>query len=338
MTTSLKNDGEYDTLRREAANVLVNAIADLMSSSGRQPTASEVRIKLRDLTHDGFDPKRLGFVRFRDFLDYAERYGTITLDRGRPGDISVGLANFEPAQTAASRTMRRDLWHAFLKWSNDFRFYDRTTDSIKNVPREVAPLEPVHFAQLRTAVNDEPERYVAITPIDRDTQIGWMHTFADEVPDAEVKRALLVALGSTNAAGEFVTALKSYPTELRRWYDYLTKHVQKTIESWLSQSELEVDIWKQNEVESPQLTEGQSSTDAEALTAEAAKTNLRSWLRHGRVEGAWSTRPTASRTTDVRLEVKSVEQLRQVLHSAIDRMPADQLRLLSIPLGYLIDL
>lgn len=339
MTTSMTNDDQYSDLRREAVDVLIQALIYLLSAAGRQPTASELRIRLREITRDGFDTKRLGFTRFRDFLDYAEQGGNITLDRDRPGDIAVGLKNFDPGLTSSTRRMRRDLWSSFLRWGHDeVRYYDRTTDSVKSVPTNVAPLEPDPLTQLRHAVRENAEQYVAIPPIERETQIGWMRDFAQDVPDIEVKGALSVALASTNSAGEFVTALKNYPTELRRWYDSLAKHVEQAIDCWLSENELQIDIWNEKQLASDKPAELPQSLVLGAEKLSGSRNDVSSFQR--RV--LWSlpdtfTRSNTTNESDPRLEVKSVEHLRKILHSAIDRMPAEQLRQISIPLGYLIN-
>lgn len=323
MSTSPISEDTNEVLRNEYVQDLREAVKFFLLQ-GRVPTASQVRSRLGHITAGRFDPKQIGFSRFRDFLDFAEAAESITVDHARVGDVTVSLPGIEHASSASSsRAIRKDLWGAFLGWENkDVRYYDRIDDCIRNVPNEIAPLESEELAQIRNALQENPDQYVAVTPVDRDTQISWMQRFAQDVPDREVKNALLIALASVNAAGEFITVLKNYPTELRRWYSYLATHVDKSITDWMAANNLQIDPWVENSGRVGPPTESTARVSAE-----------------GRLLGGEKTaRGTHRFDADARIQIPSVEDLRSILHAAIDRMSVEQLQQLPIPVGHLFNL
>src|ERR1700722_2680160 len=79
-----------DGLRNEHIQDLREAVKFFLLQ-GRVPTASQVRSRLGHITAGRFDPKDIGFSRFRDFLDFAESAGSITVDHARVGDVTVSL-------------------------------------------------------------------------------------------------------------------------------------------------------------------------------------------------------------------------------------------------------
>jgi hypothetical protein len=337
--SSAQHDAGQD-LRQQAVDALVQAIRSLISAE-REPTASRVRVQLRHVTRGGFDLERLGFTRFREFLEYAESVGSITIDHARQGDLAVGLPISESDRKSSSaRPMRRDLWNAFVKWGGeDDRYYSRAEDAVWNIPPRPVPLEPADLAAARERVRQHPEDYVEIVPIARETQISWMQTFAEEFPEAAVKRELVDALASTNPPGAFVAVLKRCPpTELRRWYDYLASQVEQVVTTWMTDNNLEFELRREGDSR-PALSRAlaaTSETETE-LTASSPNRFRISW--GGPRQGAiFPPRYTFGlEASDAKLRVQSSEQLRSLIHSAIDRMPVEQLRQLAIPLGYLID-
>src|SRR4051812_39505103 len=97
--------------RTQAFNVLTQAVRE-STRPGHVPRASQVRLTMKRLTYDGFDPTALGFGRFRDFLVAAQSAGIVSL-RDRPGDIEVLLANHEePTPETGHTRVRRAIWRA----------------------------------------------------------------------------------------------------------------------------------------------------------------------------------------------------------------------------------
>ena len=74
-----------DELKSQAFSVLVDAVREL-GEAGTVPTASQVRLAMKRRTYGGFDPGKLGYKRFRDFLSEAASENLIDLDEDRPGD------------------------------------------------------------------------------------------------------------------------------------------------------------------------------------------------------------------------------------------------------------
>ncbi|MGH3349763.1 MAG: hypothetical protein ACRDPS_03780, partial [Nocardioides sp.] len=116
---------DTSTMTSDAFVVLERAVSHERSVHGRWPTASRVRIVMKELTYDGFAPARLGFKRFRDFLQAAEAAGAIALDSSNAGDILVALpGETEPAARATRHArIRKDLWSALLDWTRGVDYY-----------------------------------------------------------------------------------------------------------------------------------------------------------------------------------------------------------------------
>jgi len=105
-----------EQLKTEAFGVLAKAVEGLTTASARNPTASEVRLEMKRRTHGGFDPKLVGFKRFREFLTAAADAGFVTLDTTRLGDVAVGRAEDSTVSSAHENFVRPDLWRAFIDW------------------------------------------------------------------------------------------------------------------------------------------------------------------------------------------------------------------------------
>ncbi|MFF8647306.1 UPF0158 family protein [Streptomyces griseoluteus] len=316
-----------------AFNVLADAIASLSQAGASSATGSAVRLEMGRRTYGGFDPKRVGYKRFRDFLDDAEARGYVEIDRDRPGDVSVAIPGATAGASSTAR-MRPDLWKAFSDWNpRTSRFYVLNEDRVVTLPTEPAPLEPTRYAEVRTKISDNPSDFVEIKPISRQQQLDWMRDFALLVTDPEVSRVLTEALKSEHPARYFVVVLRSFPNLLNRWHNTLRERVNTEALKWRD-SDSRLTSVQINQV--PPSAEPAASQQPEEAAAPVKASNRRvaeSPLKHTHDRDVVQFF-TGQASKSV---VYSGATLRQRLHEAIERMPESELRKICIPVGYLFE-
>ncbi|WP_410537392.1 UPF0158 family protein [Streptomyces sp. KL2] len=318
-----------------AFNVLADAIASLSQAGPSPVTGSAVRLEMGRRTYGGFDPKRVGYKRFRDFLDDAEARGYVEIDRDRPGDVSVAIPG---AATEAGSTarMRSDLWKAFADWNpRTSRFYALDEDRVVTLPTEPAPLEPTRYAELRTKISENPSGFIEIKPISRQQQLDWMRDFALLVTDPEVSRVLTEALKSEHPARYFVVVLRSFPNLLNRWHNTLRERVYREALKWRdSDSRLTSVQINQFPLSAQQAVSQKPEEEEVAAAAKASNrrvTEIPQKHTHDRDVVQFFT-GQASKSA-----AYAGATLRQRLHEAIERMPESELRKICIPVGYLFE-
>ncbi|WP_299928974.1 UPF0158 family protein [uncultured Nocardioides sp.] len=316
----------------DALKVLETAVAS-RTVGDRAPTASEVRIAMKQLTYDGFDPKALGFQRFRDFLALAEAEGLVTLHTDRPGDLLVSVRG-GAARPKGHVRVRRDLWRAVLDWAPDVDHYlDLEQDRVLTLPTKPVPLEPVKFSQVRGRVDEGDPTLVLVPAVPIRTQIGWMERFATALDDEQLRSLLVGALHGDKPAKLFSTVLRNEPAAQDRWQQSLATNVLAHLQKWKDDDPGLADVRI--------VTEG--SPPASAKAHETAATAAAAAPARALVDAAGSIiltmqshRSPSSRSRR-RSGSEAEEQLRNLLHQAIDRMPEEELRVLRIPVGYLLE-
>ncbi|UWE13065.1 UPF0158 family protein [Actinacidiphila bryophytorum] len=319
--------------RIAAFDVLIEAIASLSQAGSLPVTGSAVRLEMGRLTYGGFDPKRVGYKRFRDFLDDAEGRGHVEIDRDRPGDVAVAIPGSSPEAGFTSR-MRSDLWKAFSDWNpRTSRFYDLNEDRVVTLPTEPAPLEPTRYTEIRKRISENSSGFVEIKSISRQKQLDWMRDFALLVTDPEVSRVLTEALKSDHPARYFVVVLRSFPSLLNRWHNTLRERVYAEVLKWRdSDSRLAtVQIDQMDSSASPPPT--QLREEPVGLAGTAGRRVVEGTQKHAHDLDV--VQFFASQTPGKVAQSRS--PLRQRLHEAIERMPESELRKISIPVGYLFE-
>jgi Uncharacterised protein family (UPF0158) len=323
------------SLKVDALKVLANAVSTLYAEGGRPPTASEVRLEMKRQTYGGFDPKIIGFKRFRDFLSMAATEGHIRLDASRRGDLAVLLPGEKDRTTDWTQYIRPDLWRAFVDWDpRMLRFYDKEAGKAVMLPKEPAPFEPERFRKLRGQLSEDSGRFLEIRPVEMTMQLAWMREYAEKVADNSLRPLLLSALDQSKPLKFFVDVLRTAPTALRSWHRYLGIRVRAEVERWRDEVGAHdlIDIDRRSEdskasLPSPIRTQLQ---DAEQMAAENIRRLLASRMRARNADSA------APQPSNDGIKGNGAE-LRSRLHAAIDRMPYSELRMLRIPVGYLFE-
>lgn len=316
-----------------AFDVLADAVASLAQAGASPVTGSAVRLEMGRRTYGGFDPKRVGYKRFRDFLDDAEARGYVAIDRDRAGDVSVTMPGAS-AEAGSTARMRSDLWKAFADWNpRTSRFYALNEDRVVTLPTEPAPLEPPRYAELRTKISENPTVFVEIKPLSRQQQLDWMRDFSLLVTDPEVSRVLGEALKSEHPARYFVVVLRSFPNLLNRWHNTLRERVYAEALKWRDSDSRLATVQIDHVIASaqPPVSRQREESVAAAEAANRRVAEIPQKHTHDR-DVVHFFAGQASKSV-----VYSASTLRQRLHEAIDRMPESELRKICIPVGYLFE-
>jgi len=327
----------------EAFQLLADVVAQ--NSDGRDLTASQARLQMRRKSYGGFNLKDLGFARFRDFLSEAAKEGYVVVDDTRPGDYTLSLPAQPSGRAGQTARIRPDLWRAFLDWSHDLqRVYDIERDQATMLPVEPAPLEPQKFRELRQRIKANPGVFVTIEPIDMQTQLGWMREFAEKVSDSRIKSLLKSALASEKPAKLFSAVLREIPDEQINWRNTLRVHARSFIEEWRdaipTAQPIRIDTDREMAARDESSTDNARSavhtrgdvgdllslvTDLAIATTKTARTS-----QYTSPAGSSALPQTRKNTADL-------NSLRALLHAAIDRMSLEELKDISVPIGYLFE-
>ncbi|BCJ45028.1 hypothetical protein GCM10010168_83980 [Actinoplanes ianthinogenes] len=321
----------------QAFEVLADSLEGLISSTGRYPTASEVRLEMKRRTYGGFDPKGMGYKRFRDFLEDAQSHGVVKLDPSRAGDIAVFPSHVYSATIDHAPSIRRDVWKAFVDWTPDrLRFFDLTSDRALSIPSRPAPLEPKNFQDVRVRRATHPEEFIDITPIDVQQQIAWMREWSSKIPDPQVQVLLQASLDADKPVKAFNAILRGLPENFSAgWKREFQEDVRQKIINWQSSDPRasKIAIYRKEQEDAPKPNAEVSIMNPEARPKIQVKSNQ---VLTNSVQGIFAERilMTTERPSS---NVSQLAVLRSRLHSAIDRMPLEEIRKISIPVGYLFE-
>lgn len=322
----------------EAFTVLRETLFDL-EPLGRPATGSEVRLGLKRRTYGGFDPRPLGFKRFREFLNAARDAGHIEIDDGRKGDVAVRLPGAIYADSADSdghRRIRSDLWRAVSDWSHkSTHVAELSRDRVVSFPPLPVPLEPSEFADLRRRRQQNDPDLVEVPPVPQPAQVEWMKAFAEEAGLAVLSDTLTMA----NPTAEFMAKIRA-DTDLRRaWGQVLSQKVRRYVLDWTSREPGAAAFNPFVTADTTTDSDNQEPKNAPlAPSSPLFKTSVH-WVQRdpdlSQVVRTWQDRVRLSPSIKHRTGKHS--ELRQLLHNAIDRMPEAELRKINIPVGYLLD-
>lgn len=287
--------GAFERLRDEVAK---------LNHGSRVPTAAGLKSSLQR-NYPDFDERVLGYKRFIEFLEEAQAHGYVSVLRdsfGHPRIYPTGAATAiakvaisEPDTVAmGSHRLRSDVWRAVIDWEENYtRAWDRRVGRAFMYPADDGSTPPW---------TKQPGRFVQITPISQETQIGWMKEFAEFQIDS-ARDELVVSLGVGAPRGQFKQLLAKYQLDAA-WSRALQAHAARFVQGW-------------------------ASSNAVAIKN----------LFDHRSQGAQKDSTEAQRTTTTGLAVPNMlrqDTLREQLHGVIDRMSPEDLASLRIPARYLI--
>lgn len=301
---SMPNPDEAHALA-ETLDLLRASVRELIARD-RRTTAAAVSLEMRKRSNNTFSPASAGFTKFRDLLYFAEQVGAVTLQPppNAGGDVEVFPASAATDSSATvstqqPRTVRRDLWQAFVDWSPKWqRAFDTQTNKVIRIP--VDSDEGSESAGPLPWEKD-PVRYRRIVPSTQEDQIRWIDAFIDQLAPGEERDLLTATLDHNRPIAAFAATISDLPDYQKAWRQTLSRNVTTRITEWVLEQQLTIDIYHQ-----PRPV---SSSRPETIS------------------GPRQTSDTQSQPAN--------ELRRQVLE-AVARMPLSELLRLPIPVEYLL--
>jgi hypothetical protein len=278
------NPSPVEVGKAEAFEVLKAEVANL-NQGGRVPTAAGLKSSLQR-KNSSFDERALGYKRFIEFLEDAEAKGYVSVLRdplNHPRIYPAGEATAK-AKAAISESdavamgtlrLRSDVWRSVIDWEQNYTPWEK-----------------------------QPNRFVQMTQISQEQQIGWMKEFAEAQLD-NAREELVAALAPGAPRGKFRLTLAKNSLDAA-WSRSLQAHAARFVQDWAAA----------NSVSIKHLFD-QRSPDPEPAMASASTTE--------------TSEPAITGT-----DAGQTTRLRAELHRVIDRMSLEELASLRIPAGYLI--
>ncbi|MFS4504927.1 UPF0158 family protein [Clavibacter sp. Sh2141] len=206
----------------EIFSALSVALSDL-ETSGARPMAAGVSARMRTLD-PSFSLDRTPYKTFRRLLLAAEATGLVkTIDRPDNSDVEVWLSssNATPAESPEApptlRHLNDDLWKAMMDWSPTARYVFN---------RKTCRTSKTDAALFESTDNIEVDR------ITKESQLVWMHSFAQEQEEGASRQHLTQALQSSEPVQSFGAAIKLSPSVARKWKRYLQTQVLQWASRW----------------------------------------------------------------------------------------------------------
>jgi hypothetical protein len=316
-----------------ALRLLRDVVADL-THDNYVPTAAAVKSEMLKRS-DNFDEGSLGFKRFVLFLESAVESGQVGLIRDARNHPRVFPSAIAPDKVQAAidlpselsrgdRKLRREVWRAFVNWqpAGYWRGWDREERQIFMAPPSPSALAPWQ---------QDPERYVEISTVTLAMQLEWMHEFATEHP-SPAREALLESLAPDVKDGSFKQALTSQGLATA-WADALRARVGKHVGTWAQERAIRISLLVErpaNTQPAPIATSRGDDATLRPAPLQSDRTEANSLHTAGSDELA-----SADRFLSVEDEA---ERLRVRLRAVLDHMDLDQLRAISIPAAFLLEL
>ncbi len=297
-----------DQLREDAYRTLLESVKQL-SVASRVTVAAAVKPRMKRLDPNFDEKLMLGFPSFKSFLDSARARGLIDLRPTPGGDLMILLpqpkaATSQSPTESSRRRIRSDLWTAFVDWSQGYlRLYDRDTSKAHVISHAPTALDPDVW--IRQQLQITPDRFIAIEPIGRDVQDGWMREFTEGLDNAPGARQLLAeALGSPARFQAFVQTIHTLGLT-HSWHSWRLSKVGTHIDEWAARNNVMIDAFETPAPlrAAPSLSEGLTSIQATAQVG----------------EGEFD-----------------LETVRTTMHRAIDKMGLADLLRLPIPAEHLL--
>lgn len=296
--------GDTLRLRREALTLLVRAVEDLKDEDGQDPTASQVRLRMGELSYGGFSLSRVGCRRFRDLVDLAESEGLVVVDTRPAGDIRVAPPADADGHESPDLAFSSAIWRAMVDWRpNMLRVWDTRSRQARFIPEHPVPLEPERFSSVRNEILTSGDRFLELPHMTFSDQLQLLREFAaGETLTGEQEQLLEAALGSNRPIQRGLQLLRDLDESVsRRWSDVLRASVRQRLAKWAA--------------------EVSGAPDPEELMEPAPAPD--------------PTLPIEEPKRKPRDEAASVVALRAAVHRAVDSLSPDELRALQLPAGAL---
>jgi hypothetical protein len=100
---------------------------------------------------------------------------------------------------------------------------------------------------LRAEFENDPDRFVEISPVPMADLNEWMNAFTATVKPKELVKQLVAAANGDHPDREFDRILRRVPAERGRWLGFLETQVQEIVDGWIEENDIESETpppWK----------------------------------------------------------------------------------------------
>lgn len=187
-----------------------------------------------------FDEKAYGYKKFSDFLTRAHGE-VVSVERPEvSGDILVFLRHHpveksEPATSVGQQPrILNDIWQAFSNPDPQRkRYLNKATMLVSHFLLGEASV-------VKTEIEQNPEQFVEIEPINSQTQIGWMRGFLETIRIASSEKSALEALiNEPYSSGVNATFSRALGVHGAAWRSFRTSQVVSRMKSWASEHKVQ---------------------------------------------------------------------------------------------------
>ncbi len=100
---------------------------------------------------------------------------------------------------------------------------------------------------LRLEIDNDPDRFVEISPVPLGDLVEWMNSFVPTVKLKDLTTQLTQAAAGHHPDRDFDRVLRKNPAERGRWLGFLEAQVSEIIEGWIEENDIESEtppLWR----------------------------------------------------------------------------------------------
>ncbi|MBN1500555.1 MAG: hypothetical protein JW982_10380 [Spirochaetes bacterium] len=91
-------------------------------------------------------------------------------------------------------------------------------------------------------INEEPERYCFIDPVDSDEAFKIMENFVHDISDKQIQDSFYKSIYRSKPFRHFKDTLSEHPELQSKYHDYHREHMNLLIEEWLEDKSISADL------------------------------------------------------------------------------------------------
>jgi hypothetical protein len=171
-----------------------------------------------------------GYSSFRALLNDAVSRGRVTISPApRGSDVVVEeVGNEAPVTPGVSvlRSVRKDVWEAFVDWSADANYaFERASGRV---------IHPESDGEV------DGREIIKIPSAKRSEHLVWMRNFSELEPDKSLRADLLAALADPQPTRAFARLLQENTAIARRWKRYLRTCILGRASTWAAENDVPI--------------------------------------------------------------------------------------------------
>jgi len=117
-------------------------------------------------------------------------------------------------------------------------YFDRETGEVIPIMNNFGMDDP---DEEQAEIEDNPDRYILIEPIDSRTGYRIMEDFVMDLPDGPAKELLDRALSWKKPFSNFKSALHEFPELKEPWFKHHDARLREIVSQWLAANEIALD-------------------------------------------------------------------------------------------------